>query len=99
MAEKVVRRIPAQIPQFGWIEGGLLDGWLYAFERVTYEARTIFIDLRVTQPHWPFGRTVRFGPKSFKRLRGGFRAPRHHARPLFEAARELAKTRKKKNAD
>lgn len=84
----------ASIPQFGTIAGGLLDGWSFAFEKVGYSDGILFIDLRVSPPHWPFARTVRFAPRSFRRLVAGHGAKRHEARPLFEEARQLAKTGK-----
>jgi hypothetical protein len=92
-------RTPATVkgpsfPQFGTIQGGVLHGWSYAFVQAIYVNGVKFMDLRVTQPHWPFSKVVRFGSGSFRRLKGGLRAKRIEVRPLFKAARELANTRK-----
>jgi len=88
------KRAPASIPQFGTIDGGPLHGWSYALVQVIFIGGVRHLDLRVTQPNWPFSKLVRFGPRSFKKLRAGLHAKRHDAKALLTAARELAKTGK-----
>jgi hypothetical protein len=74
------------IPQFGTIEGGPLNGWSFALLKVGYSDGKKFIDLKVTQPGWVFGKDVRFTKMSFRKLKPGFRAKRHDVGLLFDAA-------------
>lgn len=84
------------VPQFGRIEGGLLDGWSFALLEVTARGPDIYLGARVTPPtpDWPFPREVDLhGRRDFKKLANlGQVAAEHDSEKLIQAAREAATT-------
>lgn len=80
------------VPQYGRIEGGLLDGWTFALLEIEARGKDIYIGARVTPPKWPFPTEVDLhGRKDFKKLANpGQVAIEHDAEKLIEAAREAA---------
>ena len=90
MAQRLPTVKHARIPQFGRVEGGALDGWAFAFNRLMVRGRSVVVDLTVTQPHWPFPhpKPVRLNVRTgFKRLRNpGEVAPYLDTHKLIEAA-------------
>lgn len=83
------------IPQFGVIEGGLLDGWRFGLNSMHVDGRNVSLDVMATAPAWPFPRLVTLTARDFKRLRnpGGI-AREHDTQTLIEAAIEAAKNEK-----
>lgn len=81
---------PATVPQFGVIEGGLLDGWSFCLLGVVVDGSRVEFDVKVTKPKWPFPyhTPVTLGRGDFKRLRNpGETALNHDTQRLIEAAR------------
>ena len=80
----------ARFPQFGEIEGGPLHGWRFAFLRLLVKGRSVLLDLRVTQPAWPFPNPnpVRLNARTgYRRLRNpGELAPYLDGQQLIAAA-------------
>lgn len=93
MATKLPAIPHARIPQFGAIEGGLLDGWRFGLTGVEVRGRSVFLDVNATPPNWCFPTPVRLNARSdFKRLRNpGEISPYHDSRRLIEQAIEEAR--------
>jgi hypothetical protein len=64
---KPAAQFPANLPRFGVVVGGDLDGWRYALEDMLIVGGKPVIDARCTPPHWPFphAHTIRFRPGDF----------------------------------
>lgn len=91
-----------QVPEFGVIKGGTLDGWRYHFLNVRVRAiqladgdvrHTFQVVARCTPPHWPFPCDIRLTHEHFRQLRP---VPRERPRrinivPLVRQAFELKK--------
>lgn len=58
-ADQVEQR-NGDLPSFGLITKGPLTGWRYAFLQFIRIDDTVAMDLRCTEPNWPFPVTVRF---------------------------------------
>lgn len=56
------------IPQWGAIASGPLKGWRFAFLQLVKVRQGVHIDLRCTQPNWPFPTDVRFNQQQQKDL-------------------------------
>lgn len=79
----------ARLPQFGVIEGGLLDGWQYGLTRVHVRGRSVFLEVNATPPAWCFPDTVLLNAsKDFEQLQAGAGAPFHDTKKLIERAVE-----------
>lgn len=93
MADKLPTIPHARLPQFGVIEGGLLDGWRYGLTRVEVSGRSVHLVVNATPPDWCFPTPVRLNArKDFKRLRNpGEIAPYHDSAKLIERAVEAEK--------
>jgi hypothetical protein len=57
------------VPQFGVIEGGLLDGWSFAYVRLVILKDRVHLDLRCQPKAWPFPKTVRLSTADYLGLR------------------------------
>lgn len=74
------------VPQHGVIEGGLLDGWAYAFVRVEVENGKAFLVVRGTKPNWVFPELIRLGMADYIELRNpGMTAATHELQQLIDA--------------
>lgn len=83
----------ARIPQYGQIEGGLLDGWRFGLVGLEVRGRSVFIDVNATPPNWCFPTPVRLNARTdFKKLRNPSEvAPYHDSRRLIEHALQVEK--------
>jgi hypothetical protein len=82
----------AWIPQFGLIQGGLLDGWSYGLGDVEVAGRRVHLVVRATPPGWCFPTDVRLDPREdFEQLKAGVRAVVHDSAKLIERAVDAAK--------
>jgi hypothetical protein len=73
----------AWIPQFGLIQGGLLDGWSYGLAEVEVAARRVHLVVRATPPGWYFPTDVRLDPREdFEQLQAGVRAVVHDSKEV-----------------
>lgn len=97
MADAPVRLRRILLAQHGTIEGGHLHGWSYAFLRYVAKGPKVFLDLKCTQPHWPFPaiKVVRIGKGDIHRLVAAPGAKHLDARTLIAEAKELAAAGKK----
>lgn len=59
-ANQVVKLWKGDLPVHGVITDGLLAGWRYAFLQFIRIDNTVAMDVRCTEPYWPFPQTVRF---------------------------------------
>jgi len=81
------------VPQYGVIEGGLLDGWAYAFVRVEVDKAKVFLVVRGTKPKWPFPELIRLSMADYIELRNpGMTAPTHEMQKLIDAVIEHVRT-------
>lgn len=81
------------VPQYGVIEGGLLSGWSFAYQRLVILKGKVFLDLRCTAPNWTFPKLVRVGMADYLELRNpGMTAPTFEIEQLIDAASERART-------
>lgn len=73
MATEKLPTIPhAQVPQFGRIVGGVLDGWSFGLTRVEVSGRSVHLVVNATPPNWPFPTPVRLNArKDFDQLQPG----------------------------
>lgn len=73
MAKAELPSIPQrEIPQYGRIVGGLLDGWSYGLVDTEVAGRTVHLVVNATPPRWPFPTTVRMNPRTdFQRFAPG----------------------------
>jgi hypothetical protein len=93
MAKRVLPTIPQRsVPQFGHIQGGLLDGWSYGLADVEVHSRRVHLVLRATHPGWYFPTDVRMDPTSeFDQLRPGPGAVVHESKKLIQRAVDAQK--------
>ncbi len=88
----------ASLPQFGFISGGVLDGWGYALGEVRIEGNAVVIEVLATPLGWPFPTPVALLEKDFKELvNHGVVYPQQVAhefetQQLIDAAVERART-------
>lgn len=99
MWKKAVERT-RQIPSWGLIKGGRLDGWRYHFLHVSARPDSLSLLARCTPPRWPFPRDIYLTELYFGSLRpekiekqpdteSGPRAKRIAIDPLIRSAYEL----------
>jgi hypothetical protein len=82
----------AQIPQFGVIVGGLLDGWSYGGAGLEVTGRQVRLLVNATPPGWPFPDEVRLDPRrDFTELRPGPGAALHDSRALIQRVLDAKK--------
>ena len=82
------------IPQYGVIEGGLLDGWTFALEDLIVDGRQVVLHVWATRPSWPFrGPLVGLRKAQFHKLRNpGQVAQERDVETLVKAAIGAAKS-------
>lgn len=84
----------ASVPQFGRIQGGLLDGWSYALADVEVTGRRVHLVLRATPPNWCFPTDVRMDPHNdFDHLRPAVGALVHPSATLIQREVDAEKHR------
>lgn len=83
------------IPQHGVIQGGVLDGWSFAYIRFVVRKSGTYLELRCTRPNWPFPQTVQFARNEYARLQAGLRAARHDMHLEIQLAKDVAAIGKK----
>lgn len=93
MATKAPSIRHARIPQFGEIQGGVLDGWRFGLHAVEVIGRSVYLVVNATPPNWPFPTLVRMNARTdFKKLRNpGEVAPYHDSSKLIARAIEAEK--------
>lgn len=78
-------RVP--IPERGLLKGGIYDGWHYTLLAVVdlREEFQVVMDMRVSDPHWPFPRDVRLEPwVDFNSMVPDSSAPRRERAELLD---------------
>jgi len=80
-----------QIPSWGLVKGGLLNGWHFHFLNFSAAQDSLTILARCTPPAWPFPRDIYLSEIHFGSLRAvvGQRAKKMPADPLIRSAFHL----------
>jgi hypothetical protein len=82
---------PLEMPSFGKIKGGRLDGWRFHFLHFKATPTELLVVARCTPPNWPFPCDIPLDHTHFLQLRSvrGERAKRQLAEPLIRQAYAL----------
>jgi hypothetical protein len=80
-----------QIPSWGLVKGGLLNGWHFHFLNFAANQQSLTILARCTPPAWPFPRDIYLSEIHFSQLRAvvGERAKKMAVDPLIASAFRL----------
>lgn len=66
MSRAPAAEFPSNVPQYGVLQGGPLDGWHYAINKFEVHKAKVSIVAMCTPPGWPFPTLVRLGPGDFQ---------------------------------
>lgn len=88
MSKQELPTIPQrEIPQYGRLVGGLLDGWSFGLVDVEVSGRSVHVIVNATPPKWPFPTTVRLNPHTdFKTMAPGQGAYTNSSARLIQGA-------------
>lgn len=93
MKGELFTAIQASVPQYGVIEGGLFDGWPFAYVATVVRDGKFYLHLRCSPTKWPFPRTVSFGRGDYLSLKGGPGATFESLEKLINAATAATTTK------